>query len=166
MAVFKESWHKADLEPGAQLKYSDALRMVKRMVTYNLLALPAGMTPFAKLLRSIPGVTEHRRSVNDMFNAFAAMSLFFSLEFYESEAGTDFKDTSLIKQEERAKQLPDRRRYDSNKCMPKEFWQEWDAIIKKAKREHGGHVDQAIPFEWHVAIRPIIAHCKSCSSVA
>lgn len=164
VAVFKESWHKADLEPGAQLKYSEALRMVKEMVTHNQFASPAGMTPFAKLLRSIPGATEHRRSVTDMFNAFAAMSLFFSSNFFESD-GTEYQDTLLIKQDERAKQLPSRRRYDSNKCMPREFWEEWDSIIKTARREHSGRVDEAIPLEWNVAIRPFIAHRESCSCI-
>lgn len=120
--------------------------MVKRIVTYNLFALPAGVTPFAKLLRSTPGATEHRWSVTDMFNAFAAMSLFFSSDFFESD-GTEFRDTLLIKQDERAKQLPSRRRYDSNKCMPKEFWEEWDSIRKSARREHTGRVDEAIPSE-------------------
>ncbi|KAJ9656968.1 hypothetical protein H2201_008330 [Coniosporium apollinis] len=147
--VFKEGWHKADLEPGAQLKYSTALRMVKRMATYNLLQPPARTDPFFKFLKQSGGVMEHRRVVPDMLGAFAAMSLFFTPEFLSSDSGTEFQDSLLVKQAERAKQLPDRRRYDSNKYMPNEFWKDWDTVCKRR---------QPYPFEWDIAIRPIIAH--------
>jgi hypothetical protein len=44
--------------------------------------------------------------------------------FFASEMGLAFKDSALVNQVERAKNIPDRRRHDSNKCLPKEMWEE------------------------------------------
>lgn len=122
------------------------------MATYNLLQSRARLDPFFKFLKQSGGVTEHRRVVPDMLSAFAAMSLFFTPEFLTDDSGTEFKDSLLVKQAERAKQLPDRRRYDSSRYMPNEFWKDWDNVRKR---------HQPYPFEWDVAIRPIIAHRES-----
>ena len=96
-------------------------------------------------------VLDHRLIAREMRQAFAMMAMFFpwASDFFESEAGLGFKDHLIVNQGERAKHLPDRRTSTSNKCMPKQFWQEWDMIRKEA---------EDFPSEWDKTIRPILAH--------
>ena len=98
---------------------------------------------------------EHRRIVPDMRIAFAMMALFFPSKFFESPAGLPYREHMIVNQEERMKNVPDRRRQDSNKCMPSQFWEEWDGITRD------GYDEDRFPVEWDMAIRPILAHCKS-----
>jgi hypothetical protein len=97
----------------------------------------------------------HRHVFRDLRTACIMMSLFFPTKFFESESGIEFKDSLLINQVERAKKLPDRRRFESNRCLPKEFWTEWD------KLSEGGIIySEDYPKEWNMVLRPILAHCK------
>jgi len=82
-----------------------------------------------------PRAFEHRRTVPDMYNAHASVSLFFESHFFELRP--DLKDSLLLDQEKRAKQIPDRRCFNSNKTMPKEFWNEWDKIYAADRPNQG-----------------------------
>lgn len=86
-----------------------------------------------------------------MRQADAMMAIFFpwTNDFFESGDGLMLKNHLIVDQLERAKHLPDRRTSTSNKCMPKQFWNEWDRIRKEA---------EVFPEDWDKAIRPILAH--------
>lgn len=103
---------------------------------------------------------EHRRVIPDMRLAYSMMALFFTpaSTVAESMLGMKIEEHLIINQAERVKNLLDRRRHDSNKCMPKEFWKQWDSLRKK------GHLDDNFPTEWDMTIRPMIAHCLYSSS--
>ena len=73
----------------------------------------------------------YRRIYDDMSVAMSMMGFFFpSCRWLESEEGTPYRDSLLLNQVERAKILPDRRRHDSSKCMPKEHRAELDKLLK------------------------------------
>ena len=149
--VFKEVWHKADMEPGAQDKYIKMADMVKKVISYDFSVPMRKLYPLQLLVWMKVHPQDHRYVVKDMEKAAAMMGLFFPSGFCESEAGLEFKDSPLINQEKRTTMFPDRRRHDSNRCMPNEHWKEWDAIHVK------GHVSDSIPMEWDIAIRPVVA---------
>ncbi|KAF2197150.1 hypothetical protein GQ43DRAFT_484368 [Delitschia confertaspora ATCC 74209] len=158
--IFKECFHKADMEPGAAAKLFELQLMVVRMdfflmdrITTGPFELLALMDPDAEL------ITEERRIVTDAFMAHAAVSLFFddAEAFLSSDYGRFFeKDSLLLNQTERAQQIPDRRTRKSNKTMPKELWAEWDKLLKDNGREQGTNAHDIYPREWSVIVRPII----------
>lgn len=99
---------------------------------------------------------QHRRVIDDMRQAQAMMALFFeeSPKVSATKAEKKLHEHLVVNQAERVKVLPDRRRHESNKCMPKEFWAEWDALGKV------GRLKENFPVEWDRVIRPMIAHCS------
>jgi hypothetical protein len=103
----------------------------------------------------------HRRIYRDARQAYAMVAIFFP-ELYESETASNFEDSPLVNQSERAKSVPIRRSYHSNKYRPKDFWNRWDEILKTNPR-HDFKVGK-YPVEWNCAIRPIIAHRKLVAS--
>ncbi|OCK76507.1 hypothetical protein K432DRAFT_335574 [Lepidopterella palustris CBS 459.81] len=154
--VFKDCWHKGDLEPGATEKYKELQKIVLQMDDYQMTKLTMG--PF-EMLAFLGVMPRHRRVVPDAFHAYAGVALFFEAEgFLNSDNGQEFKQSLLLNQAERAKKLPNRRTHMSNKTLPEELWVPWDTLLRTNKRKHGQAVDDIYPFEWDKAIRPIIAH--------
>lgn len=158
--VFKDCWHKADLEPGASEKYSELLGMVRNMEDHQLSQRITGPFEVLAFLGMAPRAHEHRRVIPDAFQAYAGISLFFQSDFLTSELGKEFQGSLLFDQSERAKHLPDRRTHCSNKTMPDAFWADWDDTVEKYKKSRGLDMEGIFPFEWDKAIRPIIAHRK------
>lgn len=103
---------------------------------------------------------EHRRVIPDMRQAYSMMALFFTPASKVAESMLEMKieEHLIVNQAERVKTLPDRRRHDSNKCINKDFWKEWDTL-----RKHG-HLDDNFPTDWDMTIRPMIAHCSYSSN--
>ena len=103
---------------------------------------------------------EHRRVIPDMRQAYSMMALFFTpaSKVAESMLEMQIEEHLIVNQAERVKTLPDRRRHDSNKCINKGFWKEWDTL-----RKHG-HLDDNFPTDWDMTIRPMIAHCSYSSN--
>jgi hypothetical protein len=92
----------------------------------------------------------------DIYKAVAKLTPFFNAEFLDSTHGEAFKESLLLKQEERAKHLPDVRSFTGNQPQAKELWKEWDRVRKLEAFEDTPEVEK-----WDIAIRPIIAHRKS-----
>ena len=163
-AVFKDAWHMADFEPGHQLRWFQMQTMVNNMDSFLMNKITPGAFEMMAKLDLIELVQEERRIVTDAFEAYAAMSLFFEADaFLESEFGLLWtKEHLLLNQAERAKplHLPDRRSNRSNKTMPKEFWSEWDELLKKHKRGINYPVEDIFPVEWAKVSRPIIIQRK------
>ncbi|KAF1961597.1 hypothetical protein CC80DRAFT_462884 [Byssothecium circinans] len=159
--VFKHAWHMGDLSHNALRRYIEFQVMISLMDDFTMSKLTPGPFELCKLLNLAPQFTEERRIVDDAFTAYASIALFYdATAFLNSRDGDIFKDplSKLLNQAERAKDttLLDRRSWRSNKTMPKEFWREWDALLKEHKKEEGDEVDEIYPLEWRMAMRGAI----------
>lgn len=147
--AFKRSWHQADLEPGAEDRYREAAIVIKQMSKFDNHKHQFRYIRDLHFLGVHPH--KHRRMVPDMLQARGMMALFFRSSFFESEFGILHKDSLIVNQSERAKNLPNRRTHASNKWIDRKLFEEWDAHWKQSR-----HRDD-YPLEWDVVIRPIIA---------
>lgn len=124
----------------------------------------AGPFELCKFMKMASHFREERRVVDDVFKAYAAISLFFDTDkFLASKLGNLFKDCELLKQEKRAKNVPDRRTHKSNKTMPKEHWKEWDKLMRDNRRTSDDAVDDIFPPDWRKAIRSVVIRRMSPS---
>lgn len=180
--AFVEAFHAGDLEPGAQEKYAETRKILGGILgshqtsestdwvwfLVDMLDWLGLRTDYKNYTRDARAGWPHPFIAQDIIKSFVSMAMFFpSLElcrpvtdFFESEDGQKYKDTPLLKLDERAKKLPDCRMRTSFKYRPKEFWREWEGVLKEAKTKQKYYAD-IYPMEWSVAIRPIIAKCKS-----
>jgi hypothetical protein len=151
--AFKEIWHKADLEPDAQIHYLEMKQMTKKSLKFvhRDMASPETLLAF----ETMKWLGSHKEG-KDIFKAVAKLTPFFNPEFLDSTHGETFKESLLLKQEERAKHLPDIRSFTGNQLRAKEFWKEWDRVKKLEAFEDAPEAE-----EWDIAIRPIIARRKS-----
>ncbi|KAL1655727.1 hypothetical protein SLS61_001751 [Didymella pomorum] len=157
--VFKQSFHLGDVSPLALQRYVEHKYMVDAMDIYIMENGTLDPAPFelCKTMRMAPLFREERRISDDAFSAYAAISIFYSgTAFLDSKFGEPWRDTKLINQAERALHPPDRRTHKSNKTMPKEFWKDWDALMKKEERNLGDVIDDIYPMPWRKALRPIV----------
>jgi hypothetical protein len=151
--VFKEVWHKADLAPHAQTRYIEMMEMAKKARRYNhhKFDCPGVILSF-KLLHDLD---VDNTDSKDIHKAIGKMTPFFDPAFLASRDGEPFKNSLIFNQLERLKTLPDCRTHVSNKYRPAEHFKDFDKETKNMEDL------EDLPFEWDVAIRPIIAHCKS-----
>jgi hypothetical protein len=166
--VFKNGWHMADQQPGAYAQYIELKSLVNRMDDFVMTKITPGPFELCKFMQMDQHFTVERRIVNDAFEAYAAIALFFDTEaFLESEDEKaklssrrskwfNSRNSKLFNQAERALHPPDRRTHLSNKTMPKEFWKEWDDLLKDKGRTSEDAIDDIYPAEWRKAIRPTI----------
>ncbi|PQE18079.1 mfs allantoate protein [Rutstroemia sp. NJR-2017a BVV2] len=151
--VFKKVWHKADTAPNAQERYSEMIAMAKYSRRHNQSSLHTSSTILSLKLSDELDVTPS--DSKDLHKALGKVYPFFNPEFLETDKGKQFKDSLLFKQEERARTFPDIRTHISTKHRPEEFYAEFDKKFQETK--HDDDLD-ALPFEWDMNIRPIIAH--------
>lgn len=111
-------------------------------------------------------LSDHRRIERDAEIAASMMSFFFPpSKFFDSDEGAPFRESLLLKQSERAKTLPDRRRHDSSTCIGKKSLDGLDDIRRQDRRYIRSKPDVSIGPPTHAAetakvIRPIIAKRK------
>ena len=169
-----------DMSKNAQAKYKVWDLLVMSMDGYTMRKVTPGPFELCKFMKLAQEFTEERRVVNDAFDAYSAIALFFDhSEFLESDAGKAYynvrkriqSETGMMPdneppsyevwdQAERAKDVPDRRTHKSNKTMPQAFWKDFEKLLKDNKRVPGEPIDDIYPDEWRVAIRPKIIRCK------
>ncbi|KAG9189328.1 hypothetical protein G6011_06196 [Alternaria panax] len=155
--VTKECCHLGDLEPGGLSRYNEHQSMVTAMDKFVMSGINAGPFELCKLMRMAPLFRKERRTVDDAFQAYAAIAMFYETEsFLASEHGTPFKSSLLFNQEERAKRIPDRRTHLSNKYMPAKLWADRDKLLKDNKRGVLDFVEDIYPMEWRKAIRSVM----------
>ncbi|KAF2126227.1 hypothetical protein P153DRAFT_378428 [Dothidotthia symphoricarpi CBS 119687] len=156
--IFKHSWHMADQEPDAFAHYYGQMFLFNAMEDYVMTSgVDPGPFELCKFMRMKDLFLEERRIVDDAFKAYASIAAFFKTEaFLASEDGKPFRESKLLNQAERAKQVPDRRTHMSNKTMPTSFWRDWDKLLKDNGRRTRDTVEDIFPTEWRNAIRPII----------
>ncbi|KAF1978912.1 hypothetical protein BU23DRAFT_595428 [Bimuria novae-zelandiae CBS 107.79] len=154
--IFKHCWHQGDLSHNALKKEIQWRGMVSVMDDFVMNSLNAGPFELCKFMGMAHQFTQEPRIVDDAFNAYAAVALFFDTEaFLDSETGEIFKGSKFIDQAERAKDVPDRRTHRSNKTMPTFFWAEWDRLLKDNNRGIGDEIS-IYPLEWRKAMRSAI----------
>jgi hypothetical protein len=149
-------WHKADTAPNAQERYSEMIAMAKYSRRHNQSSFRTSSTILS--LRLSDELDVSPSDSKDLYKALGKVYPFFNPEFLDTDKGKQFKDSMLFKQEERARAFPDLRTHTSTKHRPKEFYAEFDKKFQETK--HDDDFD-ALPFEWDMNIRPIIAHRKS-----
>lgn len=132
------------------------------------------LAPFEMIasMRAMEKLTFDRRVVDDAFLAYASISLFYEGEDFLKSTHAKaldhfvFQKTlekfSWLDQATRAKQVPDRRSSQSNKMLPKGFWDNWDRICRENHRAMtDGMIEHFYPEEWDKVVRPKIARRKS-----
>ncbi|KAL7944080.1 hypothetical protein V8C42DRAFT_96105 [Trichoderma barbatum] len=171
---FKEAFHDGDLEPGCIERY---LR-VQEIITTMLNTAHAESTDWVYYLSEIMnwlGIQatdddhygdylfaplSHAFIVQDLVQAFSTVAMFFPevdttahvTAFLKSDQCESIKNSSLFDPRERNKILPDRRTRSSYKYRDPKSWDEWNTIL-----ESESHFSDIYPFDWNLAIRPIIA---------
>jgi hypothetical protein len=152
-AVFKQVWHKADLEPNAQAHYLEMIEMTKKCRKYcrKLFDCPPVILGL-HLVDDLDVAPEYAKGVH---KAIAKIAPFFFTQFLESEDGKPFKTSLMFNQTERAKNFPDIRSHVSNKYRGSEFFKEFEDEMRRVQGELND-----LPPEWDLHIRPIIAHRK------
>lgn len=166
---FKEAWHKADLESGAQDRYAETQKILKAYVEFFAKGTKSSWAPsmlerqfmLMLLLEIHPSV--HRRIKRDMTFANALVTFFFQQDnpFFSSEEGLPWKNSALFNQAERAKHVPDVRSSHSNRTRPASQWEEWDKIRQSVMKSGNGALlwaSDKYPQEWKYITRPTIAH--------
>src|SRR5271168_4806992 len=107
--------------------------MVKKMVTFEsrgMLRTRSRTFTWIQIMNWLEvDAQAHRRIYRDARQAYAMMAMFFP-ELYESETASQFRDSPLVNQTERAKSVLVWRSYHSTKYRPSGFWNEWDKILK------------------------------------
>ncbi|EHK97021.1 hypothetical protein M7I_7276 [Glarea lozoyensis 74030] len=154
--IFKEVWHKADLEPLAQERYIEMLDMVKTFRKWGRRSEKSMTNEKSFIHLTIMAEMEVvREDSKDAQKAIAKVMPFFRSDFLKSEMGAKFKDSLMFNQSERAKHVPDCRTSTSTMYRSAKFWQPFEEAEDKMKHEEDM---EALPEEWDLKTRPIIAH--------
>lgn len=137
-----QTFHLADLEPGAREKYVDSIKIITGIQKQTSIANTDWMQFCLEVLDSLSlkvyyqdfvknphDPWPHRYMAQDITQAFVMMALFFpNLEvtsiakhYFDTDEGSAFKTSPLFNPAARAKQLPDRRTRAGNSERPKAF---------------------------------------------
>ncbi|KAG8420581.1 hypothetical protein J3459_010943 [Metarhizium acridum] len=169
---FKEACHGGDLEPGSLEKYFQVQEKIEQILGCS----HSGSTDWVWFVVEIMDwlqlrtkYNHHRSSpwshsfwIYDLVQAFATMAMFFPglaatepvTKFLESNECKEFRNSDLFSPKQRAANLPDRRSPTSYKYRKPEFWAKWKEVL-----DSRGYFTDIYPYDWSLAIRPIIAHC-------
>ncbi|KAH0184924.1 hypothetical protein KCV03_g8576, partial [Aureobasidium melanogenum] len=166
---FKEAWHKADLEPGAQERYAETQKIMKAYVDFFAKGTKGPWAPsmlerqFMLMMLLEVGPDVHRRVKRDMTFANAMITCFFegNNPFFASEEGRPWSNSTLFDQEARAKMIPDVRSSHSNRIRSADQWKEWDNVRHEVMKSGQGAflwASDKYPQDWKCITRPTIAH--------
>lgn len=173
-----EAFHAGDLEPDAPRKYEETCAIVSgtlnqqgtgssdpwlwfALEVLEWLGVRVDYTEYAQV---VTAPWPHPFITQDILKAWAYMAPFFpdleacqpATEFFKSEEGQKYQESSFRDPRQRASTLPDIRTKTSFRYRPKSFWTEWDGIVTKAKETKTYYAD-AYPLQWSIALRPILA---------
>lgn len=176
MAEFKESIHEGDLEPGSVEKYYQVQEKIDEILRHS----HSGSTDWVWFVVEIMDWLQLRANyedythdpfspwphsfiIHDLVRAFATMAMFFPglaatelvTKFLESTECEELWKSDLFSPKQRAVNLPDRRTRTSYKYRKPEFWAKWKEVL-----DSRSYFTDVYPFDWSLAIRPIIAHCQ------
>ncbi|EEQ92317.2 uncharacterized protein BDCG_07437 [Blastomyces dermatitidis ER-3] len=158
--IFKEAWHRADLEPHGFSQWNELLQIRSKCDT-NISYMTATVANWWKPLVFLdyhPGT--HSRVQADARYASLMSSLFFqagNVFFDNGPEGDELRKSMLFRQAERGQTLPDRRGYRCPTSRGNKFFEEFDELAGKCQKNQTHLLDETPP-EWDVALRPNIAH--------
>ncbi|KAL8383671.1 hypothetical protein RB595_010733 [Gaeumannomyces hyphopodioides] len=188
--AYKQSFHLGDVEPGAQERYAQVMRLIiaiqnqkhedqKRdeqcptdwawfcLEILDWLNLQAYYDDFKPdSWKPWP----HRYIAQDITQAFVTMALFFpelpvsriSRGYLDSPAGAELKSSQLFDPAARAATLPDRRTARTSYEKPPGFWEPLTAL----EENKSDYFEKLVPMKWSVALRPIIAQLYKSGVIA
>ncbi|KAI1368681.1 hypothetical protein F5Y08DRAFT_325949 [Xylaria arbuscula] len=171
-----KAFHDGDLEPGAPEKYKETCAIVEGILqgtsssqswfwfaleVLEWLQVRINYTDYA---RDMTAPWPHPFVTQDVLKAWAYMAIFFpdleqcqpAADFFESGEGQQYRQSLLRDPHQRASTLPDRRSKTGFKYRPKQFWKEWQDIVADCEKTKTYYTD-AMPLEWSLTIRPILA---------
>lgn len=175
--IFKDTFHIGDLEPGAQDRYKESMKLITGLQKYqsphprrheewtwfcmeilNWLNLKIYYDVY---VRDPANPWPHRYILQDIVQAFMTMGLFFPnvevtsivQEHLGSREGQAFRNSKILDPEARRQVRPDARTRTSCAYRPRKFWDGWE---NKVYTGDDLYIDK-FPFDWNMAIRPIIA---------
>ncbi len=175
--MLKEGFHQADLEGEAQQRYDESMRLIVGLQKYQpgntnddwawyCLELLDWLKLHAYYDEYVSETTQpwpHRYIMQDIIQAFMTMALFSPelevtgvvQDYLGTEEGSKFRESLLFDPLARSKQRPDSRTRTSSSERPASFWKEWHAILQS-----DGYWMDSYPWEWNMAVRPILAKRK------
>lgn len=162
-AIFKESWHRADLELGAFEKHIESSSIVKQTMKFDeKLRTRSGFDAPLLLYNLDVDADMHHRIYRDALQAIAMMAMFFP-DLLPDKFRASFEGSWLVDQITRAESVPERRTFLSNKYNDKNLWKDWDEIctVKRDGKNFESTFDGTkYPPDWNLAVRPLIAKRK------
>lgn len=177
-----QSFHLADLEPGAPEKYEETCNIIRGIQanTYqsrstDWVYLLAGILAWLEVRADYRTYTHepfapwpHAFIIQDIVKAYVYMAMFFpelerfcspATEYFKSSEGSKYQDSLLLKPLERSRTVPKHRTRTSYRYRDKPFWKDWEAIYNETLGKNEWYMDK-YPSDWSAAIRPIIAKCE------
>ncbi|KAK4187166.1 hypothetical protein QBC35DRAFT_385541 [Podospora australis] len=175
--IFKDTFHLGDLEPGAQERHKESMKLIIGQQKYQsphpekhkdwawfcmeVLDWINLKIHYADYVKDPMNPWPHRYILQDIVQAFMTMGLFFPTvevtsiiqEYLTSDEGKAFKDSKIFDCASRGAVRPDIRSRVSCAYRPKSFWHTWD---KEVYTGDNLYID-SFPWDWNMAIRPIIA---------
>lgn len=119
--------------------------------------IDTGPFELAKFMQMADNFRDERRTVDDAFKAYASIALFFETDRFKAHSiSGKCRDSLLLNQAERAKHVPDRRTHKSNATMPKQFWKDFDQLLKDNGRDEGDEIQDIFPLVWRKTIRQVV----------
>ncbi|KAK7745831.1 hypothetical protein SLS53_002548 [Cytospora paraplurivora] len=170
----KDSFHLADLEPGARDKYVESTKIILGAQNYTfdssvgvdwawacleILDMLDLQVWYDEYVEDPLSAWPHRYLAQDITQAFVTMGLFFpGLEstkivraFLDSKQGSGFKDSKVFDTVARARHIPDRRGRASPSERPASFYEGLETL------KQGDSWVDGYPWDWSLTVRPIIA---------
>ncbi|OAL29420.1 hypothetical protein AYO22_02314 [Fonsecaea multimorphosa] len=157
--VFKEAWHRCDLEPGSRDSWRDYISTrhdaLSDLTLFNEAYLFSAQT--LRYLEYHPEI--HPRVMTDMHRACTVVMLFSSKasSFLASKLGDKHRDSKLLDQKGRSEQVPNRRSCYSCKYRDASFYKAFDEAVQACRAKVSEYRYDEVPAEWDICIRPKLA---------
>ncbi|PGH06359.1 hypothetical protein GX51_02369 [Blastomyces parvus] len=158
--IFKEAWHRADLERNGFAQWNELLQ-IRSKADANIPYMIATVANWWKPLVFLGyHPRTHSRVQADARHASLVTSLFFpvgNVFFDNCPEGEELRKSVLFRPVERGQTLPDRRGYRCPTSRGNKFFEEFDELARKCQKNQTHFLDEISP-EWDAALRPKIAH--------
>lgn len=184
--IFKDTFHLGDLEPGAQERYKESMKLIIGLQKYQsphpekhkdwtwfcmeVLDWINLKMYYEDYVKDPMNPWPHRYMLQDIVQAFMTMGLFFPdvgvtsiiQEYLACDEGNAFWDSKIFDPVSRCAARPDIRSRISCANRSKEFWDQCDNEVYTGDDQYTDN----FPMDWSMAIRPIIAKLYRAGMIA